>query len=156
MPRATDFFKAGFITAASLEPDVRYRATVIDAGPHKFENGETKLAIRLDYLGKSLIMNDTRGGVMLLNFWDDYDNWIGKQITFYQGDTLYLGKPAKSVVIEAIAIDQIAAQPAKRPAIGQHPVSNPKPDITSGRGAWDDAAPPPTTYDGPDDDIPFE
>ena len=52
MPSAADFFKSNWINAKSLEPGVRYEATIVGAAPHTFEDGNTELTIRLDYLGK--------------------------------------------------------------------------------------------------------
>jgi hypothetical protein len=65
MPLATSFFKSNFVNAKSLEPGVIYRARIVSVGPHTFENGETALVIRLDYLGKAIALNKTRVEAMI-------------------------------------------------------------------------------------------
>jgi hypothetical protein len=144
MPLATDFFKAKFINAESLQPNVRYEATILSAGPHQFENGEVKLVIGLDYRGRVIALNWTRADALMDGFGMDYDGWVGRRIAFFRGMTTFQNTPKACVVVEPILAPQVTAE--QRPALFK-----PKPDIRSGRGAWDDPAPP-AEYDGPNDD----
>jgi hypothetical protein len=160
MPLASDFFKSNFVNAMSLEPGVRYEATIVSAGPHTFENGETALVIRTDYKGKGIALNKTRLEATIDGLGVNYDNWAGKRIAFYQGDTFYQGKPAKCVVVEPVVNDRIAAQPQARPALGQQQrdardhLSLNHMDIRSGADTWADGSPV-QGYDGPgeNDDV---
>jgi hypothetical protein len=118
MPSAADFFKSNWINAKSLEPGVRYEATVVGAAPHTFEDGNTELTIRLDYLGKGIVLNKARNEAMIAAFGINYDNWVGKKIAFWQGDTFFQGRPEKCVALEGIVNDRIETKPAARSAIG--------------------------------------
>jgi hypothetical protein len=144
MSNAGEFLTSKFLNAMSLEPGVQYEATVLGTYRHTFENGETKLMVVTDYLEKGISLNQTRLQAMINAFGvNDEVNWPGKKVVIYQGDTLYLGKPVKCVVIEPIVPERIAAEPKR--TIGST-------DVRSGRGAWNDNAPPVDRYDGPDDD----
>jgi hypothetical protein len=145
MPLARDYFKMSFVNAEGLQPNVFYDATILSAGPHKFENGEVKLIIGVDWRGKFIVLNRTRGEILMDAFGEDFDLWPGKKIRFFRGTTLYQGKTVGCVAVEPVVIEQLP--PAdERPAL-----IKPKPDIRSGRGGWDDP-PAPTEYDGPNDD----
>jgi hypothetical protein len=147
MPLATDYLTSDWLTAKHLKPETIYEATIIWAGPHTFENGETKLAIRIDYQPSGIAMNQTRLTAMISAFGPNYDNRVGKTIQFWQGDTFYQGRPEKCVAIKGVVAERIAAKPI---------------DIRSGKDAWREPSPPITEVpDGPDygrdadDGIPF-
>ena len=173
MPLATDFFKSNWISAKSLEPGVRYEATIVSAGPHTFESGETVLTIRLDYLGKGIALNKTRLEAMIDGLGLDYDAWPGRRIAFWQADTFYQGKPDKCVAVKPVVHDRIEAKPQARPALGaQRQVIDGESRrgsteiASSSRGAsrWNDSEPPPVDPDDPgpsmrepgEDDIPWD
>jgi hypothetical protein len=145
MPLATAFFKSNFVTAKSLEPGVIYRGRIVSVGPHTFENGETALVIRLDYLGKAIAMNRTRLEAMIEGLGVDYDAWVGHEITFSQGNTFYQGKPEKCVAVKPVVATRIESKLQARPALGPSTGSGPQRnviDIRSGAGGWDDGEPP--------------
>jgi hypothetical protein len=146
MVLATDYLKSNWLNAEDLNNGLRVMATIVSAGPHTFlESGDTELTIRTDYIGKGIVLNLTRKRVLIAAFGVETDNWIGKQIVAYQGDTLFQGKPTKCVVIEAIVAERIASHPAAKPALEPGKVT------INDKSVEKPYAPPHQTYDGPDD-----
>jgi hypothetical protein len=176
MPLATDFFKSNWVVAKMLELGITYRGRIVSVGPHTFEDGSTSLVIRLDYLGKAIPLNKTRLEAML-PFGVDYDTWVGQEITFWRGTTMYQGDPnTPCVVVKPIIHDRIESKLQARPALGQQQapqqrqtIDEPRrgrSDIRSGAHAWRDNAPPERDPSDPgpersgpdiedDSDIPF-
>jgi hypothetical protein len=159
MPPATAFFKSNFVNAKSLEPGVIYRGRIVSVGPHTFENGETALVIRLDYLGKAIPLNKTRLEAML-PLGVDYDTWVSQEITFWRGTTMYQGDPnTPCVVVKPIIHDRINSSMQARPALGQEQAPRQRQtidelarrarDIRSKLHAWDPGEPPAPDPDDP-------
>ena len=161
MPLASDYFKSNWVAAKLLELGVTYQARIVSAGPHTFEDGSTKLTIRLDWKGMGIVLNKTRNMALIEAFGVNYDTWIGREIAFWRDKTMYAGDPDTAcVAIEPIVNDHIAAQPAP-PALGsgaQRPTQQRqtiderrrgRSDIRSGAHAWDPGEPPPSYPDDP-------
>jgi hypothetical protein len=170
MPLATDFVTSNFLNADSLEQNVSIEATIVSARPHKFESGDTKLVVYVDYLGKGVVLNQTRLKTLMREFGVNYDLWADHKVIISRGLTMYQGRKAPCVVVEPVVTTRIAVEP--RPALE---ASSPKPiqttrgsitpgsvDIRSDRNARSDPAPSPPPPDAcpdgpadPSDDIPF-
>ncbi len=144
--KMTDFLTSNLLNAAALEPNVKIEATIVSVRPREFEDGTTKAVIYTDYLGKGIVLNQTRLTALIAAFGTNADNLIGKAIIISQGDTTYSGKKVPCVAIEPVVAERIAAHGATVTAIGNQP---PKPSVA-----------PPLEHDGgpdddPDDSIPF-
>lgn len=128
---ATDYLNSNFLSGDTLEPNVIIEAAIVSARSHQFEEEEKeKLVIYLDYEGKGVVLNQTRTKALIRAYGINTDNWIGKPIKVFRGETMYAGKTVPCVVIEPIVATQIAASPP-RPALERG-----KTTITSGKGAW--------------------
>jgi hypothetical protein len=137
---ATDYLTSNLLNADGLESGVSIEATIVSARPREFEDGETKLIVYTDYLGKGIVLNQTRLKALIAAYWPNPDNWTGKTIIIKRGTTMYAGKETGCVVIEPVVADRIAAQQQQRPV------------VTSGRVELPPSPPSPPPID---DSIPF-
>jgi hypothetical protein len=150
MPSLTDFLTSNLINAAGLDPNVKIEAKIVSVRPREFEDGITKAVVYTDYLGKGIVLNQTRLMALIAAFGTNADNLIGKTIIISLGETTYAGKTTGCVAIEPVVADRIATRGA--------PTA-----ITSGRVRVSPPSlsePPPLEHDGgpdddPDDSIPF-
>ena len=143
------FTGSNYITAEYLEllgPNVRIETTIASSGLRSFDDGD-KPVIFVDYQGKAIVLNPTRAKVLCAAFGIHSENWTGKQIIVFRGETTYSGKKVGCVEIEAVGGERLGAE--QRPALGP-------------KRTWDGPAPTDSAPlhdrapDGPDDNsIPF-
>jgi hypothetical protein len=149
------YLSSTYITAEKLEPGVRYEHTIIGVSDFTFPGDEKPTAILHLQTGEQLTLNQTRLRAIAAGFgWND-ENWVGQMIIVYLGKAPFQGKIVDAAAVEPVVPDRIAAKPADKPAIENQPRRG-SIDIRSGRGAWDDVPPPPSSEagDGPGEDDP--
>ena len=145
----TDYLTSNYLKAADLKPDVRIEATIVSVRSVDFEDGTTKPVIYTDYLGKGVVLNQTRLKTLIAAWGPNPDNLIGKTIIISQGSTMYAGEETACGAIKPVGAERIAASPRGVAS------------ITSGRSAGLKSVedlPPADAPEGPnqfDDDIPF-
>jgi hypothetical protein len=127
MVLSTDYFNSNWFNAKDFDNGLVVEATIVSAGPHTFaQSGDTALTIRTDYMGKGVVLNKARNVALTTAYGPNTDNWIGKQIRLFQGDTLYQGKPEKCVVVDPILQDRIASPAPAKPAAIEQKAGQPK------------------------------
>jgi hypothetical protein len=154
MTSATDFLNSNFFTGEGLDRNVRIETKIVSTRSREFEDG-LKLVVYTDYLGKGVVYNQTKLKATIAAWGANLDNWIGKTIIISRGTALFSGKPMASVEVEPVVPERIATE--QRPSLEEPRRGSI--DIRSGKGAWNDPAPPidrvPDGPDAPDDDMPF-
>jgi hypothetical protein len=106
----TGFTGSNYFRAEDLEPDVRIEAKIVSVVLREFEDGP-KPVVYTDYHGKGVVLNPTRAKVLYAAYHWNSDDWIGKTITIFLGETTYAGKKTGCVEIEAVGAERIAASP---------------------------------------------
>lgn len=104
----TGFTGSNYFRAEDLEPDVRIETKIVSVIARDFVDG-TKPVAFTDHQGKGVVLNPTRTKVLLRAFGPNSDNWIGKTIFVFLGETMYAGKKTGCVAIEAVVAERIAA-----------------------------------------------
>jgi hypothetical protein len=112
MKKMTDYLTSNLLKAADIEPNVRIEAIIVSIRDRDFEDGTTKPVIYTDYLGKGVVLNQTRLKAGVAAFGPHPDNWVGKSIVLSRGPTTYKGEPTWAVVMEPVVANRIAASGA--------------------------------------------
>jgi hypothetical protein len=145
--KMTDFLTSNLLNAAALEPNVKIEATIVFVRSREFEDGTTKAVIYTDYLGKGVVLNQTRLMALITAWGTNPDNLVGKTVIISQGDTTYSGKKVPCIKIEPVVADRIATHGATVTAISNRR-EPPKPSVAPTVDHAPSASPI-------DDDIPF-
>jgi hypothetical protein len=147
MNNMTKYLNSNLFNAAGIEPGVRIEATIVSIRDREFDGGETKPVIYTDYLGKGLVLNQTRLKTGIAAWGPNPDNWIDKSIVISRGKTVFKGEETDCVVMEPVVANRIATRGATVTAIGGHR-EPPKPsaaplidNMPGGSGELDDDIP---------------
>jgi hypothetical protein len=143
----TDYLTSNYLKAADLKPGVLIEAKIVSVRPVDFEDGTTKPVIYTDYMGKGIVLNQTRLKALIAAWGPNPDNLIGKTIIISQGRTMYAGEEVDAVVIKPVVADRIATHGATVAAIGnrreplKQSVAPPIDRVPDGLGPIDDDIP---------------
>src|ERR1700722_3581645 len=153
----------GCVKAEELEPGYSDSAHITSFDSREFEDG-TKGVLFLDvFNGRGLVLNQSNLKTLMTAFGRKSENWVGQDVVVNRTLADFKGKPVPAIRLEAV----------RRPAITAPAVAT-TPKLTAARAgtttfttgtATPDAmlepespiesgppsAPPPTSYDGPDD-----
>jgi hypothetical protein len=144
MQNMTKYLNSNLFNAKGIEPGVRIEATIVSIRDREFEGGETKPVIYTDYLGKGLVLNQTRLKAGIAAWGPNPDNWIGKSIVISLGETTYAGEATGCVVMEPVVANRIATHSATVTAINNRrepPKPSVAPTIDNVSGELDDDIP---------------
>jgi hypothetical protein len=144
MKDMTEHLTSNLFNAVGIAPDVRIETKIVSIRERDFEDGTTKPVVYTDYLGKGIVLNQTRLKAGIAAWGPNPDNWIGKSIIISRGPTIFKGEPTWAVVMEPVVADKIAAHGATVTAISNRREPS-EPSL----------APTPPEPGEIDDDIPF-
>jgi hypothetical protein len=165
------YLTSNYINAAMLEPGVEYEYTIVEVYDYLFDGDTVPTAVVRFESGEQLSLNQTNLRAIGAGFgWNDA-NWLGQTVIVYRDENVpYQGKLVPGVRVRVPpAPDRIGFEARKAIGSNVQPLRSgpgpartsddprtmmgrgPKPDIRSGKGAWDDV-PPPDHYDGPPSD----
>ena len=147
--------------------DIARRRTSRRLTSREFEDG-TKGVLFLDvFNGRGLVLNQSNLKTLMTAFGRKSENWVGQDVAVNRTLADFKGKPVPAIRLEAVRRPAVTA-----PAVATTPklaaaragtttfttgtatpdaMLGPESPIESGPPS----APPPTSYDGPDDDIDF-
>jgi hypothetical protein len=139
MPRMSEMFPSKWLSAGDLgESD--HNVTITDCTLEKVGQDEQKWVLWFREMEKGMVLNVTRSriiGQLLMS--DDTDDWIGKQVTIYPGETNFQGE-----MVATIGVRKKLPRAAKpQPATAARPAGKTAPPLTQAEA------------DEPDDDPPF-
>jgi hypothetical protein len=133
------FTGSNYITAdylKSLGPNVRIEAKIVSVAIRDFDGDGEKPVVYTDYQGKGVVLNPTRAKVLYAAFGPNDDNWVGKTIVIFLGETTYGGKKTGCVEIEAVGAQRIGSE--QRRAIRGDNGAPPIDEAPDGPGELDD------------------
>jgi hypothetical protein len=136
----TRFTGSNFFRAEDLRPDTLIKTSIVSVALREFKDGE-KAVVYTDFQGKGVVLNVTRAQVLYAAYGLESENWIGKPIIVRLGEEKFEGKKVGAVAIEAMAPTRLGAERRPAPRIESEGRRG-STDIRSGKGAWDDGAPP--------------
>jgi hypothetical protein len=97
---------SNFWTAEKIGPNKKVQFDIFEVYLHTFDDGSCKpVCVGAD--GTKVVLNPTRAKVLMAVWGPNSDNYVGRSIYLYQGDTTWNNKPAKCVAIEPILHAQI-------------------------------------------------
>jgi hypothetical protein len=156
-------FLKGYVKAEELEPGFSVTARITAVDSREFEDG-MKSTLFLDvFNGRGVVLNQTNLKTLMAAFGRKSENWGGQDVVVNRTLADFKGKPVPAIRLEAVrraAVTAVAVATTPKLAAARagtttfttgtatpDAVLGPESPIESGPPS----APPPTSYDGPDD-----
>lgn len=96
MPKVSDIYsQANYLTAADITKPITTKIGGVTVEAMK--DGKRKIVVLLEGVAKSLVLNKTNASTLSSRFGDDFEKWVGEEVTLASVPTTFQGQNVKGL-----------------------------------------------------------